>query len=248
MNNKERSGLVYGRMPVLELIDSGKTIEKIMIKKGMRGEFEITLRNKLKGLDIPVQHVPEKKLDMLIQSNHQGVIAMTSLIEYQNLNDILAFVFEQGKSPAVLILDGVTDVRNFGAIARSAEIFGIDAIVIPLKGSAQINEDAIKSSAGALVHIPVCRVQSIQNTTQHCKDSGLRIIGAHMKGEQRVDACDFRSPFALIMGSEGEGLSPHLVKMLDNTCYIPQIGRTESLNVSVASAIILYESSKQRAE
>jgi 23S rRNA (guanosine2251-2'-O)-methyltransferase len=235
-------------MPVLELIDSGKTIEKIMLKKGTRGEFEIALRNKLKGRDIPVQHVPENKLDFLVKANHQGVIAMTSLIEYQELEEIIPFVYEQGRVPSILILDGVTDVRNFGAIARSAEIFGVDAVVIPVKGSAQINEDAIKSSAGALLNIAVCRAQSILQAVQYCKEAGLQIIGANMTGDSKVSDCNLKEPFALIIGSEGEGLSSHLMKLIDQTCYIPQKGKTESLNVSVATAIILYESSKQRAE
>lgn len=248
MNKKNQSSLVYGRMPVLELVQSEKTVEKILLKKGTRGEFEVALRNSLKGKDIPVQHVPEKKLDMLVQANHQGVIAITSLIEYQELQDIIPFVFEQGRSPAILILDGVTDVRNFGAIARSAEIFGVDGIVIPVKGSAQINEDAIKSSAGALLNIAVCRTQSIAHSIQYCKDAGLRIIGANMTADRKVSECDFKGPFVLIMGSEGDGMSIHLKKLLDQTCFIPQQGKTESLNVSVATAIILYESSKQRAK
>ena len=248
MSEFPKSSIIYGRNPVLELLDSDKTIEKILLKKGTRGTFEIELRNKLKGKDIPVQHVPEEKLNRISSANHQGVIAITSLIEYQELEHIIPFVFEKGEIPSILFLDGVTDVRNFGAIARSAEVFGVHAIVIPARGSARINEDAMKSSSGALLHLPVCRVHSIGNALQICKDYGLQIIAADMNGDENVAACDLSVPFALILGSEGEGVSTHIEKLVDKTCFITQVGKTESLNVSIASAIILYESSKQRAK
>lgn len=238
--------MVIGRKGILELLDSGKQIEKIFLQSGIRGEFEKELREKLKSRTIPVQYVPPQKLNKMTSGNHQGVVASIALVEYQSVENVISHLYEQGETPFIVILDGVTDVRNFGAICRSAEIFGAHAIVSPLKNSAIINEITFKASAGALSHLTVCREKSLNNVIETLQNLGLQIIGADVHAEKSIEELDFTGPLAVVMGDEGEGISQHISKKIDQNFKINQIGKTESLNVSVAAGVVFYEISKSR--
>ncbi len=238
--------MVIGRKGILELLDSGKQVEKIFLQSGTRGDFEKELREKLKTRSIPVQHVAPQKLNKMTSGNHQGIIAYLSLVDYQSVENVVAQLYEQGETPFIVILDGVTDVRNFGAIARSAEIFGAHAIVAPIKNSAIINEITFKASAGALSHITICREKSLNNTVESLQNLGLQIIGADHHADKTIDELDFSGPLALVMGDEGEGISQHIKGKIDQRFKINQLGKTESLNVSVAAGVVLYEISKSR--
>jgi len=193
-----------------------------------------------------MQTVPAEKLDRVTRKNHQGVIAYISPITYSNIEEIVPGLFEKGETPLILILDQVTDVRNFGAIARTAEIAGVDAIIIPEKGAAQINADAIKTSAGALNLVPVCRTPSLSHTIKYLKNCGLRIVAATEKGERFYDETNMKDPLAIIMGSEDLGIESSLLKIADEWIKIPQFGQIASLNVSVAAGILIYEALRQR--
>lgn len=230
----------------MEALKSGKEIEKIMIQKGLRGEGFQQLHSLIREMEIPVQFVPLEKLDRMTRQNHQGVVAMISEIPYQKIEAILPTVYEQGKVPLVLVLDHITDVRNLGAIARTAECSGVDAILIPEKGSAQVNQDAIKTSAGALYKIPVCRYQSVRETVTFMKNSGLKIIAATEKANSDYTDVDMKQPLALILGSEESGIAAELLTLADELIQIPVLGEIQSLNVSVAAGVILYEILRQR--
>jgi 23S rRNA (guanosine2251-2'-O)-methyltransferase len=238
--------LIFGTRAVIEAIEAGKEIEKILLQKGLSNGLYHQLRNALKGQNIPLQFVPPEKLKRITSKNHQGVIAYLTEITYYHTEDLLSEIFEKGKIPLLLILDRITDVRNFGAIARSAECAGVDFIIIPSRGSAQINGDAIKTSAGALHRIPVCREDNLKNTIEYLKESGLQIIACHEKTEHLIYDADFKKPSAIIMGSEENGISGEYVKRSDMQVKIPMPGKISSLNVSVATGIILFEAVKQR--
>jgi 23S rRNA (guanosine2251-2'-O)-methyltransferase len=197
-------------------------------------------------MQIPMQLVPVEKIDRITRKNHQGIVAFISPITYYNIEEIIPKLFEEGKTPLILILDQVTDVRNFGAIARTAEVAGVDAIIIPDKGAAQINSDALKTSAGALHLIPVCRVKSLAMTVKFLKNSGLKIVASTGKGEKFYDETNMKDPAAIIMGSEDLGIEAGLLRIADEWVKIPQSGQIESLNVSVAAGIIIFEAIRQR--
>lgn len=241
-----QNNFIYGIRTIIEAIDSGKTIDKILFKSDLKGQLSNELFNIAKNNKIPIQFVPLQKINQYTRANHQGVIAFISPIEYADIEELTQKKFEEGKAPFFLILDGVTDVRNFGAIARTAECAGVDAIIIPTKGSAKVTEDAIKTSAGALYKIPVARVNNLHKTVQFLKYSGLQIISASEKGSTNYYENDFIIPTALIMGSEDRGVSSEMLKISDNIVKIPIIGRIDSLNVSNASSIIIYEAVRQR--
>jgi 23S rRNA (guanosine2251-2'-O)-methyltransferase len=242
----EEPHLIFGTRAVIEAIEAGKEIEKILLQKGLSNGLYHQLRNALKGQNIPLQFVPPEKLKRITSKNHQGVIAYLTEIAYYHTEDLLSEIFEKGKIPLLLILDRITDVRNFGSIARSAECAGVDFIIIPSRGSAQINGDAIKTSAGALHRIPVCREDNLKNTIEHLKESGLQIIACHEKTEHLIYDADFKKPSAIIMGSEENGISGEYVKRSNMQVKIPMPGKISSLNVSVATGIILFEAVKQR--
>lgn len=244
---KEENTLIYGRHPVADAIRAGKPFEKVMMQQGMRGEAEIEIRKLTKEFNIPLSIVPREKLSKMANGgNHQGILGFLPLIAYQKLDDILPFVFEKGETPLLLLLDNVTDVRNFGAIARSAEVMGVHAIVVPQNGSALINADAMKSSAGALSRIAVCREKSMSQVMDYLAQSGVRVVASDLGGKKKVFDVDFTLPTAIIMGSEGEGVNKALLRRADETFIIPQVGTTDSLNVSVATGVILYEVLRQR--
>ncbi len=242
----EEANLIFGMRAVIEALNAGKDIEKIIIQKGLSNELYHQLRQALKGQTIPIQIVPPEKLKRVTDKNHQGVIAYLTEITYYNAEELLTKVFEKGKIPLVLIVDRVTDVRNFGAIARSAECAGVDFIIIPSRGAAQINGDAIKTSAGALHRLKVCREDNLKSVIENLKVSGLQIVACHEKTEQLIYSADFTKPTAIIMGSEENGISGEYLKRSDCQVKIPMPGKIASLNVSVATGIILFEAVKQR--
>ncbi len=239
---------IIGVRACIEAINSGKEFDKILIKNSLKGDLFQKLFKMLKQRSIPFQYVPVEKLNRINSGNHQGIIGFISPIVYQNIEAIIPMLFEQGKSPFILILDRITDVRNFGAIARTAECAKVNALVIPGKGSAQIGNDAIKTSAGALNYIPVCRVKNINEAVIFLKNSGLRIISANEKASRSYASVNYEGPMAIIMGSEENGVSKDLLSKSDEIVKIPVLGNIGSLNVSVASGIILYEALKKRTE
>jgi 23S rRNA (guanosine2251-2'-O)-methyltransferase len=242
----EEQNLIFGIRSVIEAVEAGKEIEKILLQKGLSNELFHQLRSALKGTTIPLQFVPPEKLKRITDKNHQGVIAYLTEITYYSVEDLLTRVFEKGKTPLLLILDRVTDVRNFGAVARSAECAGVDFIIIPTRGAAQINGDAIKTSAGALHRIKVCREDNLKDTLDYLKESGLQIISCHEKTDTLIYDADFKQPTAIIMGSEENGISGEYLKRSNAQVKIPMVGNTASLNVSVAAGIVLFEAVKQR--
>ena len=238
--------IIFGRNAVVEAINNGEQIDKVFLQRGTRGEFEKEIRNLCKAANIPVKMVPKEKLGKFTKGNHQGVVALHALIPYFNIEDIIPGIYEKSEVPLIVVLDRVTDVRNFGAIARSAEVMGAHAIVIPQTGSALINSEAIKTSAGALLTIPVCRVKSLVNTIEDLKLSGLAILASDLSAKQQLQELDLNVPLALVLGSEGEGISNAIRNRADQLFIIPQYGKTDSLNVSVAGGIALYEIVRQR--
>jgi 23S rRNA (guanosine2251-2'-O)-methyltransferase len=243
---KQDTNIIYGRHPVMEAVKAGKSIDKVMLQQGIRGEYEKELRFICKKNDVQLQVVPKERLNRFINGNHQGVIGFISLIEYQSIENILPLIYEQSETPLFLILDGVTDVRNFGAIARSAEIAGVHAIIIPQKGAALINADAIKTSAGSLTKIPVCRENSLVNTIEFLQNSGVQVYASSLEAEGLIQNLDFKIPIALIVGSEDLGIQQSVMRKADKTFIIPQVGTGDSFNVSVAAGIMLYEVMRQR--
>ncbi len=244
--NKSNKNIIIGRHPVLDAIGEGTSIDKILLQQGTRGEFEKELRNICRTHNIPLQVVPKERLHKFSRANHQGVIAFVSAIPYYKIEDIIPMIYEQSKIPLILILDGVTDVRNFGAIARSAELCGAQAIVIPQKGSVTITEGAMKTSAGALTKIPVCRERSLVKTIELLNMNGIQVFASDLQASSLLKDVDWTQPTAIVMGSEGEGISQAVRKLVDDTFIIPQVGKTNSFNVSVATGIILYEVVRQR--
>lgn len=237
---------IYGINPVSEAIESGKTIDKMMVQKGLKGDAAQTLLKKARDLNIPTQYVPIQKLNRLMSGNHQGIIAFLSPIDFHSIENVLPGIYEQGKNPLILILDRVSDVRNFGAIARTAQCCGVDAIIIPEKGAAAINEDAVKTSAGALFKIPVCREKNLNKTIEFLQLSGIQVIAASEKGEKNIYQTNLKEPIALIMGNEGEGIAPELIKKANKKAHLPILSDMDSLNVSVACGAFLYECVRQR--
>jgi len=245
---KQADNLIYGIHPLIESIKSGKEFDKVFIQKGLRGEHFAELYMLLKEMEVPFQHVPIEKLNRLTRKNHQGVVGYVSAIVFQPIEEVVQMIFENGKIPLILVLDGVTDVRNFGAVARSAECGGVHAIVFPTQGSAQVNADAMKTSAGALNNIPVCRTKNLSQTIDYLKNSGLQLVAATEKSGTMMYDVNFTLPTAIIMGSEEDGISPAYLKKSDHQVRIPMVGKTTSLNVSVASAIMIFEAVRQRRE
>lgn len=243
---KTKDDFIFGLRPVIEAIREGRQIEKLLIKQGMQGALFHELMKEVKKNGVPFQFVPVEKIEKYTHKNHQGVLAWMSLIEYQNITDILPGIFERGEDPLILCLDGVTDVRNFGAIVRSASCLGVHTILIPEKGAARITADAIKTSAGALSNFPVCRFRSITAAVKFLKDSGLRVVCADEKSKTAVSDANLSGPLVIIMGSEDRGISKEVEAMADVSVKIPVTGNIGSLNVSVATGIILYEAGRQR--
>jgi 23S rRNA (guanosine2251-2'-O)-methyltransferase len=242
----EKNEMIFGARAVIEAIQAGKEIDKVLIKKDIQSDLSKELLAALKDTFIPVQRVPVERINRITKKNHQGVIAFISPITYQRTEDIVPFLFEQGKNPLLIMLDGLTDVRNFGAIARTCECAGVDAIIIPNKNSVSVNADAIKTSAGALHTLPVCREANLRNTIKFLKDSGFKIIAATEKGDYDYTKADYEGPTCIIMGAEDTGVSYDNLALCDEWVKIPMLGTIESLNVSVAAGVLIYEAIKQR--
>jgi 23S rRNA (guanosine2251-2'-O)-methyltransferase len=243
MNNED---YIFGTRAIIEAINNGRTIEKILIKKGLSNELFLQLQPLINEHSIPVQQVPIEKINRVTRKNHQGVLAFVSPIEFTNLDVLLPGLFESGKDPLILVLDQITDVRNFGAIARSAECGGVDAIIIPEKGMARIGADAVKTSAGALHYVPVCKVKSLAKSVRFLAESGVRVFAATEKGTKNYTETDFKTPTAIVMGSEEDGISPAILDIVHEKIKIPILGNIESLNVSVSAALMIYEVLRQR--
>ncbi len=243
---KQQKDFIYGKHPVLEHLEDGGSFEQILLQKGIDREFVSRVRQLARERNIPTQVVPIQRMNRVTRKNHQGVIAFTAFVEYRDIVDEVQHAYESRQVPLVLVLDRITDVRNMGAIARSAEIFGATAIVIPARDSARINSDAVKTSAGAILKIPVCRVDSLIRAVEQLKEMGLGICVAAQSQDSGTP--DFVTPTAIVLGSEHSGVDIQIRRLADSVFSIPQIGTTDSLNVSVAAGISLYEAVKQREQ
>jgi len=243
---KPNDEMIFGRQTTLEAFKAGKTLEKLFLQKGARGEIMEELIASAHLVGTPVSLVPIEKLNRLCRQTHQGVVGLLSLIEYSSLHHMITACFDQGREPFVIVLDHLTDVRNLGSIARSAECAGVDALVIPAKGSAQINSDAMKASAGALNHLAVCKENNLYEICNYLKESGMQLVACTERSEAIFYKSDLRGPVALIVGSEEYGISKELLKLADQIVKIPMKGNIGSLNVANASSILLFEILRQR--
>jgi 23S rRNA (guanosine2251-2'-O)-methyltransferase len=243
-DNKE---IIFGLRPVIEAIRAGREIEKILLQKDLISSAAAELINEATIHKIPYIKVPQEKLNSITRKNHQGIICFVSAVSYASLDHVINTVFQSGKIPLILVLDRITDVRNFGAIARTAECCGVHAIVIPSRGAAQINSDAVKTSAGALNYLPVCREENLKQTLSYMQECGLQIVACSEKAEQNLSDFDFTVPVAIVMGSEEDGISAEYLKKANATIKIPLTGKVHSLNVSVAAGMVIYEAIRQRS-
>lgn len=243
---QSKKNIIAGRNPVTEALKAGQTIDKVLLFKNASGDSINEIRQLAKDNQVPVQYVPNEKLNSLTNVQHQGVVAFKSAIRYQDLQQVIDWVTEKGEVPLFLILDGVTDVRNIGAIARTALCCGAQAIIIPDKGVGALNEDAVKTSAGALEQIQICRVNSLMKAVDELHLNGIKVFASEMTAKTRVFDLEMKEPVAIIMGGEEKGVFPALMKICDEQFHIPMSGGFESLNVSVATGMILYEAMKQR--
>jgi len=237
---------IFGLRPVMEAVNSGKEVNKMLLQKGAKGDLMQGLFKLIRDHSIPFQYVPEEKLNRITKKNHQGVICYISPIPFQGLEFIVSQTFEEGKVPLLLVLDRVTDVRNFGAICRTAECMGVHAVVVPKKGAALINADAIKTSAGALHKLPICREENLKETIENLSNSGLQIMACTEQGDKSPQDVDLTIPLALLVGSEEDGISPAYLKLCNEQLALSMKGSTASLNVGVAAGMLLYEVDRQR--
>jgi 23S rRNA (guanosine2251-2'-O)-methyltransferase len=242
----EKEDFIFGTRAVIEAINTGKNIEKVFVKTGSNNELYQQLFSLMKENGVAYQFVPIEKINRITRKNHQGVLAFISPVEFTDIEMLLPMLFERGKDPLLLVLDQITDVRNFGAIARSAECAGVDAIIIPEKGMARIGADAIKTSAGALHHIPICKTNNLFRTVQFLQNSGVQIVAATEKAHAIYTEGNFKTPTAIVMGSEESGISQTILNIADQKLKIPLFGKIESLNVSVSAALMIYEAVRQR--
>ncbi len=241
-----KKNIIAGRNPVIEALKQHLAIDKILISKKATGNNITEIKTLAKENNIPVQYVPVEKINALTNIKHKGIIAFKSAIRYQNLQQVIDFILEKGDTPLFLILDGITDVRNIGAIARTAVCCGAQAIIIPDKGVGALNEDAVKTSAGALEMIHICRVNSLMKAVDELHLNGIKVFASEMTANTKLFNLNFQEPCAIVMGSEDKGIYPALMKICDETFHIPMANNFESLNVSVATGMILYEAMKQR--
>lgn len=242
----KKNTLIIGRQAVIAAMTEGKQLERIYLQATVHGEVIDTIKALAEKNLVPINKVPVEKLNSFNVSNHEGCIAVISKIQYQDLQDVISFVVEQGEVPLFLVLDGITDIRNIGAIARSAFCFGVNAIIIPDKGVGALNEDAILTSAGALEKLAVCRVGSLMKAVDELHLNGIKVFASEMTASKKIFDLDFKEPCAIVLGGEEHGVYPALMKICDEKFQIPMTGDFESLNVSVANGIILYEVMKQR--
>lgn len=246
LGGQEKPEIVFGTRAIIETIHAGKEIEKLLIQKGLGNELTRQLLQLAGDHAVPVIRVPLQKLNGITRKNHQGAVCFLSAIRYASLDHVVTSCFEQGRSPLLVMLDRITDVRNFGAIARTAECAGVDAIIIPSKGSAQITGDAMKTSAGALNFIPICREGNMKDTIRYLRDSGIDVMACTERAGDYLYEKDLEQPLAILMGSEENGISPEYLKLSSSQARIPMKGKIGSLNVSVATAVAIYEAVRQR--
>jgi len=244
----KKSSLVIGRKAVLDALQQGAQLERIYLSASGNSEGIDEIKKLAEDMLVPINKVPVEKLNNFNVSNHHGCIGLKSKIQYQDLQQVISFTVEQGQTPLLLMLDGITDVRNIGAIARTAWCCGVHAIVIPDKGIGAMNDDAIATSAGALEQIAICRVTSLVKAVDDLHLNGIKVFASEMQAATSIFDADLSDPAAIVLGSEDKGISPALVKSCDATYKIPMVGTFESLNVSVAGGMILYEAMKQRMQ
>jgi 23S rRNA (guanosine2251-2'-O)-methyltransferase len=247
VEKNNNTDVVFGIRAIIETIQAGKEIDKLFIQKNLSNDLIKELTNLARDYQIPFATVPIEKLNRITRKNHQGAIAYISAIVYASLDNVISEAYQKGKEPMILVLDRITDVRNFGAIARTAECAGVDAILIPSRGGAAINADAMKTSAGALSYIPVCRVDNLKTSLQYLKDSGITLIACTEKTDQFIFEVNFKRPVAILLGSEEDGISPEYLKMVEERGKIPMSGNIDSLNVSVSAGIAIFEAIRQRS-
>ena len=244
----ESNEYIFGLHSVIEAIEAGRDIGKILVKKDLHSEMAVRLHDLARTYRVPMQRVPVEKLNRITRKNHQGVIAILSAVPYYRLEDIVPQLYEDGILPLMLVLDGVTDVRNFGGMARTAECYSVNAIVVPERGSVTVNADAVKTSAGALNYLPVCREPNLYEAVRFLKDNGYSIVAATEKANVNYTMADFTGPVAIVMGAEDCGISPEVLKLCDAKVSIPMFGHIGSLNVGVAAAVMMYEAVRQRLQ
>lgn len=244
MNKK--SDIIYGIRTVIEAVRSGQHLERVFVQKSLKGDLYKELMQAMHQSSTPISKVPPERINKFTKKNHQGVVALKSPIQYHTLEHLIPQLYEEGKNPLILILDEITDVRNFGAIARTAECLGVHGLVIPSRGGAQVNEDAVKTSAGAFNYLPVCREQSLLDVVRYLQESGVNIIACSEKTDNTLDQMNFTLPTAIIMGSEERGIAEGLMDLANEIAKIPMSGSIESLNVGVAAGMALYEVQRQR--
>jgi 23S rRNA (guanosine2251-2'-O)-methyltransferase len=242
----EKIDMIYGTRAVIEAIAAGKEIDKVMIQSGLSNDLVKELIAVARNNNIPITFVPAEKLKRISSKNHQGVICMLSVVAFASVDDLIYSAYNEGREPFFLILDRVTDVRNFGAIVRTAECAGVDGIIIPEKGSVPITSDAMKTSAGALNHLPICREKDLKKTIQLLHDNGIRVVACTEKTERSIYQLSLTGPITIILGSEEDGISDSLLRQADDLAQIPLKGKIGSLNVSVAAGIALYEVVRQK--
>lgn len=242
----DKSQVVFGIRAVIEAIESGKQVDKVLMKKDLSGELARELLSVTREYNVPVQRVPVERINKVTRKNHQGVIAFMAAVDYYHVDDIVPALYDEGINPLVVVLDGVTDVRNFGAIARTCECAGVNCIVIPERNSVSVNADAVKTSAGALNYLPVCRERNLVKAVQYLRDSGFKVMGASEKTDLNYTKADFTGPVAIVLGAEDTGISTDVLKLCDTLVAIPEFGQINSLNVSVAGGIMIYEVVRQR--
>ena len=242
----DRNDYIFGIRAVMEAIEAGKEIDRVLIKKDLTGDLAAELIDLMRQRGIVARKVPVEKINRITRKNHQGVVAMLSAVTYHKLEHLVPQLYEDGVLPFIVVLDGITDVRNFGAIARTCECAGVNAIVIPERDSVSVGGDAVKTSAGALLHIPVCRERNILSAVRYLRDAGYQVVAASEKAAINYTQGDFTTPVALVMGSEDVGISPEVLRQCDTLVGIPQFGKIGSLNVSVAAGVMIYEVVRQR--
>ena len=242
----DKSQVVFGIRAVIEAIESGKQVDKVLMKKDLGGELARELLSVTREYNVPVQRVPVERINKVTRKNHQGVIAFMAAVDYYHVDDIVPALYDEGINPLVVVLDGVTDVRNVGAIARTCECAGVNCIVIPERNSVSVNADAVKTSAGALNYLPVCRERNLVKSVQYLRESGFKVMGASEKTDLNYTKADFTGPVAIVLGAEDTGISTDVLKLCDTLVAIPEFGQINSLNVSVAGGIMIYEVVRQR--
>ena len=242
----EKSDYIFGIRAVIEAIESGKSIDKVLVRRDLGGDLARELAGVLRQYGILSQRVPADRLNRITMKNHQGVIALVSPVTYHRLDNLLPSLYEEGRNPFIIALDGLTDTRNFGAIGRTADCSGVDGIVIPERNSVSVTPDAVKTSAGGLFYVPVCRERDIVTAVRLLRDSGVKVVGATEKGAVNYTDIDYTGPVAVVMGSEDTGISDDVLRLCDELAAIPILGKIGSLNVSVAAGILMYEAIRQR--